>query len=336
MKIAQILGSDKPGGAELYFERLSIALANSGETLLPIIRKGAALGTSLQAAGLTPHELNFRGPFDFLTRWQLKKLLKEFNPKIVFAWMNRAARHSPKGDWILVGRLGGYYNLKYYQHCDYLVANTPLIRDWIIQQGWPGDRVYYLPNFSLDLKSTQTDHLNPVPVILSAGRLHPSKGFDTLIRALKFISNAKLCIAGEGSERSSLEKLIKAEALNERVELLGWNTDMKSLLSNCDVFVCPSRYEPLGNVIIEGFSAQKPVVATKTDGACSLIVDEYSGLLANIDEPEALARQITRCLSDSDLRDRIARNARNEFETKYSEITVVEQWKKFMLTLEKN
>ena len=49
---------------------------------------------------------------------------------------------------IKVGRLGGYYNLKYYVHCDYLVANTPDIKEYIISEGWDKNKVVYIPNFA--------------------------------------------------------------------------------------------------------------------------------------------------------------------------------------------
>ncbi len=55
------------GGAELFFERLTIALAASGETVLPVIRRNPARAARLAAAGLAPVELPFGGPLDLLT-----------------------------------------------------------------------------------------------------------------------------------------------------------------------------------------------------------------------------------------------------------------------------
>lgn len=335
MKIAQVMAGAAVGGAELYYERLSSALAAAGDSILPVIRSNQARSSRLTAAGLFPVELKFGGRFDFSTKRNLQNLLEEFQPKIVCAWMNRAAQHTPKGDWILVGRLGGYYDLKYYQACDHLVGNTQAIVDWVVKQGWSQERAHYLPNFSIDLKAKQNLRPNSKVCLLSAGRLHPNKGFDTLILALKQVPQAHLLIAGDGPERTQLESLIVKENLSDRVRLLGWNYDMQSLFAESDIFICPSRHEPLGNVIIEAFSAQKPVIATRSDGALSLISHAETGLLAEIDNPFDLAQQINRVVDDLTLRENLATNARREFELKFSEKIVVQQWQAFFHQLEK-
>src|SRR6185312_9384644 len=150
MKVAQIMAGAPAGGAELFFERLTIALHRAGDAVLPVIRRDAARAERLQAAGLAPLLLGFGGPFDLFTAGWLRAALRRFAPRVAVAWMSRAARFAPRGDCALVGRLGGYYDLRYYRRCDHLAGNTRGIVDWIIAQGWPSDRVHYLPNFSTD------------------------------------------------------------------------------------------------------------------------------------------------------------------------------------------
>ena len=93
------------------------------------------------------------------------------------SWMSRAASFAPKGGkrFRHVGRLGGYYDLKYYQSCDYLVGNTPDIVDYIVRSGWPAERASYLPNFvnaetapAVNRKGLSTPA--SAPVILALGR----------------------------------------------------------------------------------------------------------------------------------------------------------------------
>ena len=93
----------------------------------------------------------FGGPADWLTGPRLRRLIRRFAPRVVVAWMNRAARFAPQGDWVLAGRLGGYYDLSYYKRCDHLIGNTGGIVAWIRSQGWPPGRVHHLPNFADDL-----------------------------------------------------------------------------------------------------------------------------------------------------------------------------------------
>ncbi len=121
--------------------------------------------------------------------------------------MNRAARLAPRGDWVLAGRLGGYYDLRYYRRCDHLVGNTRGLVRWIVAQGWPASRAHYLPNFAADLAGAVPERLGmPLdrPLVLALGRLHRNKAFDVLIRALPRLPGVHAVIAGEGPERPAL------------------------------------------------------------------------------------------------------------------------------------
>jgi hypothetical protein len=55
--------------------------------------------------------------------------------------MNRATRLCPRGDFVHVGPLGGYQDLKYYRRCDHLIANTATIVDFAVAAGWPRARI---------------------------------------------------------------------------------------------------------------------------------------------------------------------------------------------------
>jgi glycosyltransferase involved in cell wall biosynthesis len=207
MRVAQIIAGAPAGGAELFFERLSIALAGAGEEVLPVIRRNAARAGRLRVAGLRPVELRFGGALDMATRWRLRAAVRRFQPRVAVAWMGRAAAAAPQGDWVLVGRLGGAYDLRRFRRCNHLVANTRGLVQWIANQGWPADRVHYLPNFAADLGQAE-----PVPraalgvpdsagMVLALGRLHRNKGFDILIQAMALLPGVHVVIAGAGGSR---------------------------------------------------------------------------------------------------------------------------------------
>ena len=92
---------------------------------------------TLQLAGVDTYQLPYGGMLDLYTPFRIKQLASLKQPDIVMSWMNRASKMTPVGKWINVGRLGGYYNLKYYKNCDYLICNTPDICNYVIKQGWP-------------------------------------------------------------------------------------------------------------------------------------------------------------------------------------------------------
>ena len=314
------------GGAELFFERLSAGLHRAGETVLPVIRRDAARAERLAAAGLAPAQLRFGGALDILTRARLRRLLRAFEPRITIAWMNRAARATPEGAWAKVGRLGGYYDLKYYRGCDHLVGNTRGIVAWVREQGWPAGRVHHLPNFAPDLHGAPPAPLPPGRMVLALGRLHRNKAFDVLIRAMPMLPGVGVAIAGDGPERGALGRLAAELGVADRLHLLGWRNDQAALLAASDVLVCPSRIEPLGNVIIEAFSAARPVVAAAVAGPLELIEPGRTGLLVPPEDPARLAAAIRTVLTDRALAEDLAAAGRAVWQAGHAEAPVVARW----------
>jgi hypothetical protein len=92
MRIANIMAGAPLGGAEAFFERLTLALQRTGEEVLPVIRRDPARAARLAAGGANPLQLGFGGPLDLLTPVRLALALRRYRPAIALAWMNRAAR----------------------------------------------------------------------------------------------------------------------------------------------------------------------------------------------------------------------------------------------------
>jgi glycosyltransferase involved in cell wall biosynthesis len=338
MKVAQLMAGAATGGAELFFERLCTALAHAGDQVLPVIRHDPARSVRLAAEGLAPLQLGFGGAADFWTRWRAGRALRRFKPRVAVAWMGRAARHAPTGPWVLVGRLGGYYDLRQFARCDHLVGNTQGMVDWIRAQGFPPERVHLLPNFCPDLRGAAPATL-PVPpgapVVLAMGRLHRNKGFDVLIAAISRLPGVHAVIAGEGPERVALQRLAAHAGLAARVHFLGWRADTAALLAACDVLACPSRSEPLGNVVLDAFSAGRPVVAAMADGPRELIDSGRTGVLVAQESAIALAAGIEGVLTRRSQTAAMVFAARERYETSFAEAPVVARWQHFLATIEK-
>jgi hypothetical protein len=338
MRVAHVMAGAAQGGAEAFFERLALAQARRGLDVLAVIRREEGRALRLTAGGLAPIQLGFGGPFDLMTAPRLRAALEGFRPQVVVAWMNRAARFaraaSRGAPWTLVGRLGGQYDLSYYRGCDLLVANTRGLCDWIEGQGWPRQRLRHLPNFAADLAGAAPAAL-PIPagarILLAMGRLHPNKDFPTLLRAMAQLpGDVHLALAGDGPDRAALEALARELGLGARVAFLGWRQDVGALLAASTMLVVPSRIEPLGNVVLEGFSAARPVVAAAADGPRELIEDGRTGMLTPIGDDAALATAIGTLLADPARAAAIGAAGRAAFETDHAEAPVLAAWDLFL------
>ncbi|MGI4954164.1 MAG: glycosyltransferase, partial [Janthinobacterium lividum] len=228
--------------------------------------------------------------------------------------------------------------LGYYRRCDHLVGNTRALAAWMVAQGWPAARTHYLPNFAPDLAGASPERLDVPPgakLVLALGRLHRNKAFDVLIRALPHLPGVHAIIAGDGPERDVLTTLARSEGVADRLHLPGWRHDTAALLAGCDVLACPSRHEPLGNVVVEAFAARRPVVAAAAAGPRELIRPGEDGLLVPIDDQAALAISLGLVLETPALAARLAESGRARYETEFAEAPVLALWRDFLATVEK-
>jgi glycosyltransferase involved in cell wall biosynthesis len=130
-------------------------------------------------------------------------------------------------------------------------------------------------------------------VFLCVGRLNPVKDLGTLIRAVSLLpeditQSVRLYLAGEGSERATLEQLRDHLGLNRKVMFLGARGDVAELLNAGDGFVMSSKTEGLPMALLEAMAAGLPCVATAVGGIPQLLADGR-GLLVPPEDAASLA-----------------------------------------------
>ena len=334
MRVMQVMAGADKGGAETFFTRLAPALSRAGVTQEVVIRRNRDRAAELQLQGLEPIQLGFGGVLDCVTGHRLIRAVSRFRPDVLLSWMNRATLFCPLGGHIFAARLGGYYKLGIYRRCDHLVGNTRDICDYLVEGGWPRSRTWYLPNFvdadeAPPVSRTSLDTPEDVPLLLALGRLHTNKAFDVLLEAMTRLPRAYLWLAGEGPLRRDLETRSAQLGVADRVRFLGWRTDIPALFASSDVFVCPSRHEPLGNVVIESWAQKTPLVATSSQGPSALVEDGETGLMVPVDDAQSLATAIAQIIDEPDLAETLVSKGRVAYEADFTEAAVVFRYLEF-------
>ena len=100
-------------------------------------------------------------------------------------------------------------------------------------------------------------------------------------------------------------------------------------MAAADIFCCPSRHEPLGNVVIEAWAHGKPVAAAAAQGPSSLIADGVNGLLVPVEDAGALAGALGDLIEDAARRDALAAAGRAAYEAAFTEKAVVARYVAF-------
>lgn len=143
-------------------------------------------------------------------------------------------------------------------------------------------------------------------IIGNVAALAPHKDYFTFVDTAKaFIAQggkAHFVAIGEGPSRREIEAYIVDQQMEEHISLLGFRTDVLSLLAALDVFLITSETEGLGTSILDALALKRPVVATSAGGIVEVVEHERTGLLCEVKAPSQLAAACKRMLSDEDLR----------------------------------
>jgi len=341
MKIMHVMAGAPEGGAETAFVDLCIAQQAHGHTVLAVCRP-ARRNQRLRDVRVPLQELPFGGWFDWQTTPKLRTAIRAFKPDAVVTWMARAAGKMPKrvaGDpaYLRVGRLGGYYDLKYYKGTDLYVVIAPDIGRWVQTHGIPESRVALVHNFAeaegdatpVDRASIETTTQDFV--FLSLARLHKNKGLDTLLEAFARVPHpACLWLAGTGPEEAALKRQAHNLGIEARVRFLGWRADRSALLLAADALVFPSRHEPFGTSFVQAWAQQKPLVTTASQGPKHYVQDRVNGLMVPIDDPDALSAAMTEIVKDRVLRERLVMGGSASYEAQFRRDIVLGRWDKVL------
>ncbi len=168
------------------------------------------------------------------------------------------------------------------------------------------------------------------PMILFAGRMVIQKGPDILARAIPSIlahhPSAKFVYAGDGHMKGDVADIANQLGVGHSIRLLGMKTgrDLHDLFKACDIVAVPSRNEPFGIVILEGWSAYKPVVSTKNGGPAEFVWHEVNGLQID-DTPDSVAWGLGTLLESHDRCQWMGRNGRAAVDAVFSWDNIAEQ-----------
>jgi glycosyltransferase involved in cell wall biosynthesis len=323
----------KDGGAERFFVNLVRAFGEAGHAQRFATRPGRIWHEEIADLGpiMTDHyrRLSLTAP---VFAWRVHRLIETWKPDVIMAWMSRSSRLIPAYPGaVKLTRLGDYpRHLRHFRHNDLIVANTPGIAERCRELGWTRP-VHVVSNFArqVDVRPVaRAAHGTPEEafVICGSGRFVTRKGFDTLIRAAAAVPGAWLWLVGTGEQEPALRALAEAEGMAARVRFFGWVEEPMHYVGAADVFVMPSRHEPLGNVILEAWHAGVPVVSTRSEGPSWFASDGADALLVGIDDVPGMAGAIGRLRDDPALAARLVAGGRETLNARFTKPQVLAQY----------
>jgi glycosyltransferase involved in cell wall biosynthesis len=131
---------------------------------------------------------------------------------------------------------------------------------------------------------------------------------------------ATLHLAGEFinvSEQEKFKARVEELRIGHVLYLYGSvaNREKWELFGRMDVLCFLTHYpsETFGNCVLEGMIWELPVVATQWRGVQDLVVDNETGFLVPLKNPDAAAEKLNLLVSNPELRRRLGKNGRQRF-----------------------
>lgn len=219
---------------------------------------------------------------------------------------------------------------------DALVSLTDRSTEWLrTDLGILAPSTVTIPNAVPDIFYPKTAGANKL--IVSAGRLTPSKNFAGLIRSFaKAVADNpgwKLRIYGNGNQESRLRSLIRTINLENSVEILPPVPDLQAELSKASIFALASRSEGLPLVLLEALAAGVPLVSYDCNtGPAEIIEDGVNGFLVPNDDETAFATVLGQLMADEELRSKFS-SASSAILERFAPDNIGQRWEQLFAEL---
>lgn len=335
--IFNIVQSNVKGGLENVYLDYSKILHEDFELICITSKKFVHLD-ELKKLGIKIEIINIKGHLDILSAIKFFLLVKKYSPELVIAHNGRSFAVINLFNTIFRKRNfktaaishGG--NPKRLVNFDYIITVAEHLTENIKEKykNISQDRLFTIHN---GIKvNNNYDPKNKIKnknfTFGTLSRLSPEKNIITAIKAFKIFLNdvpdARLNIAGDGSDLGNLKAIVKNENLTYNVSFLGHIYNTEKFFNEIDLFIHPATKEPFGLVILEAFNYYTPVIGSNSGGLREIINNKKNGYL--YDNP-ILEQDLYKMMHDyyfNKIKDKekIVENARKDLADKFSiEIT---------------
>jgi len=354
VRIAHLIESDGPGGAERVVAHLANALQAEGDTNVVFVpAKGEGwLAQQLEGTGVAVEHFHIDQPLSLTCVRSLADAFvrhgievahsHEFSMAVYGAWATRR---------VGIPHVITMHGSRYY--ADRLRRRLALASAMAMSQQIVAVSAPLAAQMSRDLwvrRSRISIVTNGVPwkapervtlreelglessdrLLVSVGNLYPVKGHRHMIDALALLAKQHprlhYAIAGRGDQEEPLLALARDHGLQSRVHLLGLRNDVSAVLSAADIFVLPSISEGLPLALLEAMFAARPIVASNVGDIAIALAGGQAGRLVPPEAPAALAVAIGGLLQDPDAARLLGERAQLRVAAEYSLSQMVRQY----------
>lgn len=290
-------------------------------------------------------------PFKLITKTskkrtkKLKEIIKEEKPDIIIALLPEptirvltlkkyfknikiiaAVRNHPNSEFRSI--IGKAIRDKYYKKADQIIVQDKHYIKYFKKN--IRSKIRVIPNYISEefLKETNAKKKK---IIMTASRLEKQKNIPLLIKSFSNLNSKykdyKLIIYGEGKQKSKIEKIIKKKKLNNRVIIKEPVNNIEKKLDEATLFILPSNYEGMPNILLEAMAKGLPVITTNSSEAIQTIINNKNGIIVKKNNEKDMVKNIEYLLENKEIRQKISKEA-SKIKNKYKKEKIIKEWKK--------
>ena len=339
LRVAMLLESDAPGGAEGMVLLLAEELRRRGHWVCPVGPDNASgwLAEQFHARGFESETFSIRRPLDWRCLRGLVQLLKRREIDVIhsheFAMSvyGAAAARLRRKPHVITMHGGQYFAQRWWRRIalrwackasSHVIAVSHATELHLRQAlRLAADAVGVIHNgvpfqpARRDLLRRELAVADDAVLIVAVGSLYAVKGHIVLLRALAELETVagatpyRVAIVGRGEEESALRTFALEHGLADRVTLLGYRSDIPAVLAAADIFAMPSLSEGLPLALLEAMFAGKAVVASDVGGIPEVVTPGNDGVLVPAGDERELALALRRLIDDPVYRGELGRRA---------------------------
>ncbi|MGV6828238.1 MAG: glycosyltransferase [Flavobacteriales bacterium] len=211
-----------------------------------------------------------------------------------------------------------------------LASSTSELNRGIKEVGYKKEKALLFNNSINKITVNPSDKIQailPKKFICSVGRPSYQKNIEMMVEVVKKVKNTipniHLVLMGVGEyspNKEQVEKLIKKNQLENNFTLIPWiaREEIFKIIAKSDLYISTARYEGLPYSLIESLAIGKASVVTNCDGNRDLVKNNKNGFVVELEDIEAMAKEIIKLLKDTKLRKEFETKSLNYFNTNFN------------------
>ncbi len=353
-----VFGGHVRSGVETFILALTKRLAErQHEVILTPLATGEFIDEA-GAMGFNVKPLEKRGRYDLASIPRLASMIKRYQIDILHSHAVNGAFYAVPAAWLagLKTHVSHYhvntaqsladvyrsrwprimahrYHLRLTRSCMKLITVNPVLKEELLNEGLPADKIQYIPN-GIDCDLIRSTHENgrnmrhelnlPENAVIlgTACRLAQFKNIPMMLNVVselvKTDSRVHLVVAGDGPDRNQLQTLTQQSGMADHVHFTGWRSDVHRIIQCFDLFLITSDIEGLPMAGLEAMAMGKAIVGTRVGGMSEIVIDGRTGYLVEPCDANGMINVLKPLIHDRDQRRTLGENARQLVQQSFS------------------